>query len=126
MNNFVCVRGNVIADVDVRFTKNGKQCSMFRVAVNENRKNENGEWESKAVAFLNMIAWEYVAKQCEQLKKGDGVVVTGKITTGSYEKDGVKKYTTEIIVSGIARTVKTDSTSNFDDFNKPAGEETPF
>lgn len=120
------MRGNVIADVDVRFTKNGKQCSMFRLAVNENRKNENGEWESKAVAFLNMIAWEHVAKQCEQLKKGDGVVVTGKITTGSYEKDGVKKYTTDIVVSGIARTIKTDNTSNFDDFNKPADEEIPF
>ena len=62
---------------------------------------------SLATAYKNtteyhrVSCWEDVAEKLTGMKKGDAIKVTGRLQTRSFEKDGVKKYITEIIAWGV-------------------------
>ena len=57
---------------------------------------------SKKADFINLVAWEKTAEFAEQyLSKGQRVLIEGRIQTNSYEKDGEKKYTTDVNVDRI-------------------------
>jgi single-strand DNA-binding protein len=98
MNKAVIV-GRLVRDPDVRALNDGKIVSKFTVAVNRRFKNKNGEKEAD---FIPVVVFgkpaEFVA---EYVKKGNMVSVSGRITTGSYEKEGRKIYTTEITADEV-------------------------
>ena len=98
MNKAVIV-GRLVRDPDVRALNDGKTVSKFTVAVDRRFKNKNGEKEAD---FIPVIVFgktaEFVA---EYVKKGNMVSVAGRITTGSYEKEGRKIYTTEITADEV-------------------------
>ena len=98
MNKAVIV-GRLVRDPDVRALNDGKTVSKFTVAVDRRFKNKNGEKEAD---FIPVVVFgkpaEFVA---EYVKKGNMVTVAGKITTGSYEKEGRKIYTTEITADEV-------------------------
>lgn len=93
--NKVILIGRLVNDPDERTTNSGTTVTSYRLAVNRQFKKE-GQPEAD---FLNCVAWgksgEFAAKY---LHKGMKIAVEGRIQTGSYEKDGVKHYTTDIIV----------------------------
>ena len=93
--NKVILIGRLANDPDERSTNNGTTVTSYRLAVNRQFKKE-GQPDAD---FLNCVAWgksgEFAAKY---LRKGMRIAVEGRIQTGSYEKDGVKHYTTDIIV----------------------------
>lgn len=93
--NKVILIGRLTADPDIRQTISGKSVASYRLAVDRNIKAE-GQPEAD---FLNCTA---IGKSAEfagnYLRKGMKIAVEGRIQTGSYEKDGVKRYTTDIIV----------------------------
>ena len=98
MNRVVLV-GRLVRDPDVRALNDGKTVSKFTVAVDRRFKNKNGEKEAD---FIPVVVFgkpaEFVA---EYVKKGNMVSVSGRITTGSYEKEGRKIYTTEITADEV-------------------------
>jgi len=87
--------GRICNDPDISTSQSGTQIARFRFAVNRQRK-QDGQQEAD---FLNCVAFGKNAEFAQKyLIKGMKIVIEGHIQTGSYEKDGVKHYTTDIIV----------------------------
>lgn len=93
--NHVTLIGRLTADPEIRSTQSGKTVASYRLAVDRNVKTE-GQPEAD---FINCKAFGKTGEFAEKyLHKGTKIAVEGRIQTGSYEKDGVKHYTTDIIV----------------------------
>ncbi len=107
--NKVFLRGNLTRDVELRYTTNNVAIGNFSIAVRRNSKNQDGEYESD---FINCTAYQKLAETINKFfKKGSGIIIEGHIQTGSYEKDGKKVYTTDIIVERIEFDGKVSSKS---------------
>lgn len=88
--NLFAFAGNITRDIEVKSTQGGKKVASFGIAINEGKDK---------TTFLNCVAWEKTAELLEQYcKKGDRLSGSGRIEIRSYEKDGEKKYVTEVIV----------------------------
>lgn len=95
MNN-VILMGRLCADPEIGTTASGKKYAKYRLAVNRPGKTADGQ---PTADFINCIAWEKSADFVERwLTKGKQILIRGRIQTGSYEKDGQKHYTTDIVV----------------------------
>jgi single-strand DNA-binding protein len=93
--NKVILIGRLTAEPEIRHTNSGKTVASYRLAVDRNVKSE-GQPEAD---FINCTAWGKTGEFAEKyLRKGMKIAIEGRIQTGSYEKDGVKHYTTDIIV----------------------------
>lgn len=96
--NSVSLVGNVCTDLDLKILPTGTAVCNFTLAVSRTFKKE-GQPDSD---FIRVIAF---GKQAENLanyqKKGSKISVVGSIQTGSYDKDGIKTYTTDIIANQI-------------------------
>jgi len=96
--NKVILVGNLGADPETRYTTSGSAITSIRIATSESWKDkQTGEQQERTewhrVKFFGRIA-EIAG---EYLKKGAQVYVEGKLRTDEYEKDGVKRYSTDII-----------------------------
>lgn len=95
--NKVILLGNLGKDPEVKYTTSGKAVAKLALATNERRKDKDGEWQDYT-EWHNVVLWERLAEiASEYLKKGSKVFVEGRIQTRSWEKDGEKKYMTEIV-----------------------------
>lgn len=97
--NKVILLGNLGNDPEIRYTQGGMAITTLSVATTHVRKDRDGnqqektEWHRvKLFGKLGEIAGEY-------LKKGRQVYIEGRLEYGSYEKDGVKHYTTDIVAN---------------------------
>ena len=108
--NKVILIGRLGKDPDVRFTAGGKAVANFSLATDESYKDASGE-KQKRTEWHNVVVWGNSVENFVQkyLHKGDMVYIEGKLQTRSWEKDGVKKYTTEINVTDIKGLVTGDS-----------------
>jgi single-strand DNA-binding protein len=99
--NVVHLIGHLGKDPELRYTQSGKAVATFSLATSESWKDQNGEKQEKT-EWHNIVVWGKIGELCgEFLKKGNPVFVAGKLQTRSYEKDGIKKYVTEIVVSNM-------------------------
>ena len=89
-------------DPDVKTLDSGKKVAKFSVATTEKFKNGDGKRVSETT-WHHLVLWGKLAETSEKyLKKGNQVAVEGRITHRDYEdKNGVKRYATEIIVSDL-------------------------
>lgn len=96
--------GTLVADVELRFTPNGKAVCNFRVASNSRRKNQQtGQWENGDSTFLTVNAWEGLAENvANTFQKGSKVNVKGFLKQREYEKDGQKRTVFEVEALDIA------------------------
>ena len=95
--NKAMIIGNLTRDPEIRNTPSGVTVASFGVATNLIWTDQSGQRQEK-VEFHNVVLWSPLAEIAEKyLKKGSQVYVEGKLTTRSYETDGVKKYITEIV-----------------------------
>lgn len=98
MNKVVLI-GRATRDPELRYTSTNIPNTRFTLAVNRNFQNQNGETEAD---FINIVVWR---KQAENVKKyvtkGSLVAVEGRIQTGSYEKDGQRIYTTDVVADSV-------------------------
>lgn len=100
--NKVILIGNLGGDPETRYLQSGAQVTNFRLATSESwkdkntgQKQERTEWHRIACfARLAEIAGEY-------LRKGSKVYVEGSLRTSEYEKNGEKRYSTEIVAREI-------------------------
>lgn len=100
--NKIIVSGRLTKDGEVRSTESGKQVYSGSVAVRRNYKNKNDEYETD---FFNFVYWNISDKFSQYLKKGKAVIIEGNLQNRTYDdKDGNKKYVTEIIVERVELT----------------------
>jgi len=102
--NSVELIGNLTKDLEVRQTPNGRSVGSTSVATNRKRKDGNTGQYIDETEFHNVVLWNDLATEGEsQLKKGRKVYMEGRLQTRSWETpEGVKRYTTEIIVEKVA------------------------
>lgn len=93
--NQVNLIGRITKEIEVRYTAQTQTAvCRFTLAVNRRKKDE--------ADFISCQAWGKTAELMEKyVKKGDRIRITGRIETGSYEKDGKKVYTTDVIVEEL-------------------------
>lgn len=97
--NTVVLSGKVTKDLVLEEIGDKQKC-VFTVAVRRDFKNAQGQYEAD---FVRCVAWGSNAKYLTQYaSKGSTVEVKGEIRTGSYEKNGVKQYTTDVFVDKVS------------------------
>jgi len=98
MINKVILLGNVGKDPEVKYFDNESSVANFSLATSETYTNKNGEKVTNT-EWHNVQAWRGLAKVVEKyVRKGDLIYIEGRIKTRSYDdKDGNKKYITEIL-----------------------------
>jgi single-strand DNA-binding protein len=94
--------GNLGRDPDLRYLPSGEPVAKFTLATNSRWKDKEGQWQDKT-EWHNIVVFRRQAEICnEYLKKGSPVYVEGRIQTRSWEdKDGNKKYMTEIVAQSV-------------------------
>lgn len=99
INNVVLV-GRLTKDAELRYTPSQVAVATFTLAVNRNRKNENGEREAD---FINCVIWRQSAENLASwCKKGSLIGITGRIQTRNYEnQQGQRVYVTEVIAESF-------------------------
>lgn len=95
----VIIVGNVTRDPEMRSTPGGAQVCSFSVAVNRVYKDSSGE-NKESVSFFDCTAWGRQAETIAQyVKKGSGILVSGRLEQRSWEdKEGQKRSRVEIVV----------------------------
>lgn len=102
LRNKVQLIGNLGNAPEIRNTESGKKLVKFSVATNEIYNNSKGE-KVKETQWHNVIAWGKLAEIAEKyLHKGSEIAVEGRLITRNYnDKEGNKKYITEIQISEL-------------------------
>lgn len=97
--NRVFLIGNLAADPIVNYTGTGKAVCRFTLAVQRTFPNAEGIREAD---FINITAWGKLGENCQKyLKKGRKTAVIGRLQIGSYEAEGQKRYTTDVIADEV-------------------------
>lgn len=96
--NKAMIIGNLTRDPELRKTASDIAVCSFTVAVQRTFSREKDEAD-----FIPVVVWRGLAENCAKyLSKGKKVAVSGRIQTGSYEdKDGNRRYTTELIADDV-------------------------
>jgi single-strand DNA-binding protein len=95
--NQVTIAGNVTREPEVKYLQSGKAVCELGIAINEKRKDQNGQWIEEAV-FVDVTFWERTAEVAgEYLHKGSPVLIGGKLKLDTWEKDGKKNSKLRIL-----------------------------
>ncbi|MGB1039769.1 MAG: single-stranded DNA-binding protein [Flavobacteriales bacterium] len=102
LRNKVQLIGRLGQTPEVKHLDSGKTVANFSMATNYKYKNAQGEW-TDSVDWHNLVAWGKTAEIIEKyVNKGSEIGIEGRLTTRSWEdKDGNKRYTTEVLVNEL-------------------------
>ena len=102
LRNKVQLIGNLGNNPEIITLDSGKKLAKFSIATNESFKNTDGE-KVQNTQWHNVVAWNTTAEIVEKyLEKGKEIAIEGKLTSRSYDdKDGNKRYVTEIVCSEL-------------------------
>jgi len=93
--------GRVGQDPKIRYLQDGTATANFSIAVGKSWKNRDGH-KQESTTWVSCVAWRKLAEIIgEYVKKGQQIYVTGEYTVRTWEKEGVKQYTTEIVVNAM-------------------------
>ena len=100
--NKVMLIGNLGADPEIRYTPSGAAVANFNMATKAQWTTKEGEKQDRT-EWHRIVAWRRLGEICgEYLHKGSLVYIEGRLQTRSWEdRDGNKRYTTEIIAQGM-------------------------
>jgi single-strand DNA-binding protein len=101
--NKVILIGNLGKDPEVRYMQNGDAVASFTIATSESWKDKDTGEKKEATEWHRLTAFRRLGEIAgEYLKKGSSVYIEGKLTTRKWQdKDGVDRYTTEIVVDKL-------------------------
>jgi len=124
--NKCTIIGNLGRDPEIKTIPSGQKVASFSLACSEKYTDKQGQKQEKT-EWINCKAWGKLAEIIEKyVKKGSQIYVEGKIETQSFEKDGVKKYKTEIIVNQMLMLGgKGDSAPSQSQYEQPTETYTP-
>ena len=96
--NKVILVGRLGKDPEVRNLENGAVVANFSIATTETYKDRTTGERKEITEWHNIVLWRGIAEVAQKyLHKGDMVYIEGKLRTRSWEKEGVTRYTTEIV-----------------------------
>ena len=95
--NRVILVGNLTRDIELKYTPGGTGVTDIGMAVNDRRKNSNGEWVDE-VTFVDVTLWGRTAEVAsEYLSKGAPILVEGRLKLDTWEADGQKRSKLRVI-----------------------------
>lgn len=96
--NQVQLVGRATKDIELKTSQGGTYNCRFNIAVDRPRRKDG----TRNADFPSLLAWAETAELCAKyVHKGDRIGVVGHIQTGSYDKDGHKIYTTDVVIDRI-------------------------
>ena len=96
MLNKVIIQARLTATPELKYTQNNTAVTSFKVA------NDTGFGDKKKANFISVVAWQKTAEMiCKYFEKGSMILITGRLKTRDWEKDGTKHYATEIIAENV-------------------------
>lgn len=97
--NKIILCGRLTADIEMRYTNDGKAVASFNFAVNRRFKRD----VDPSTDFFRCVAFGKIAETFEKCNVGNGtkLLIDGEMRNNNYEKDGVKYYGMQMIVSGF-------------------------
>lgn len=102
MVNRVTLLGRTGKDPEVRNLESGNTVATISIATSEKYKDKTTGEKKEKTEWHNLVFWGKLAEVvAKYVHKGDLLFVEGKMTTRSWEKDGVKRYTTEVVVNDL-------------------------
>ena len=112
--NKVILIGNLGSDPEVRYTPDGAAVANFSIATSDEWTDKATNEKKKRTEWHRIVAWRRLGEICgEYLSKGKQVYIEGKLQTRSWEKDGVTRYTTEIVASDVQFLGTRDSADTY-------------
>jgi len=117
--NKVILIGNLGKDPEMRYFPDGTAVANFSIATSEGWKDKDTGERKERTEWHRIVAFRKLAEICgKYLSKGKQVYIEGKLQTRSWEKDGVTRYTTEIVANEMRMLGSRDSG---DDYNRSGG-----
>ncbi|MBI2100484.1 MAG: single-stranded DNA-binding protein [Candidatus Vogelbacteria bacterium] len=122
--NKAIIIGNLTRDPELKTLPSGTKVATLGVATNRVFKNKNGE-RQEDTQFHNVVVFGNQAEIVNQyLRKGQTVMVEGRIQTRSWDgQDGQKRYRTEIVADRVQFGPKSGSSQNSQTVSQPAAAE---
>jgi single-strand DNA-binding protein len=101
--NKVILIGRLGSDPEVRYTPSGVAVANFSIATSEEWKDKDSGERKERTEWHRIVAWRRLGEICgEYLSKGKQVYIEGRLQTRDWEdRDGNKRYTTEIVASDV-------------------------
>jgi single-strand DNA-binding protein len=100
--NKVILVGNLGNDPELRYTGGGTPVCNFSIATTDQWTDKTSGQKKESTEWHRIVAWRKLAEICgEYLSKGRQVYIEGKLQTRSWEKEGITRYTTEIVASDV-------------------------
>lgn len=99
--NKVMLLGNLGADPELRISAGGEAILKLRLATTENYLDRNNTRQDRTEWHQVTMFGKRGEALSKFLKKGERVFVEGRIQTSSYEKDGEKRYRTEVVATNV-------------------------
>ncbi len=100
--NKVILVGNLGRDAELKFTPSGFPISSFSLATTDRRRDKDNNWQDKTEWHRIKLLGKQAESLQDYLKKGKQIYVEGRLETRSWDdKDGQKKYMTEIIADRV-------------------------
>lgn len=98
--NRVILMGRLTRDPEVRYSQGERSMAIARYTLAVDRRGRRNQENEQTADFINCVAFDKAGEFAEKyLRQGMRVLISGRIQTGSYtNKDGVKVYTTDIVV----------------------------
>ena len=118
MINKAMLIGNLGKDPETRYTQNGAAVTNFSIATTERWKDKDGQ-QQEQTEWHRIVTFGRLAEICsEYLNKGSKVYIEGRLQTRSWEQDGVKKYSTEIVAREMKMLGDKVQSSGQDSYNE--------
>lgn len=100
--NKVILVGRLGRDPEVRYTPDGRAIANFSIATSDEWKDKNTGEKKERTEWHRIVVFGKMGEICGQyLNKGRQVYIEGRLQTRSWEKDGVTRYTTEIVANDV-------------------------
>ena len=103
--SMITIIGNLVADPETK-DAGGHKLAKLRLASNERIKDANGEWKDSDTTYIDVTCWRKLAEGSTLLKKGQRVIVHGKLKGRSFQrKDGTNGYAYEIEATDVGPSI---------------------
>lgn len=107
--NRIILCGNISTDIDLKTTNGGAPVAKFNLAVQRIKDGTD---------FIPIVTWNQLAENVSSYcAKGSKILVEGRLQTNSYEKDGVRRYSTDVVADRIEFLSKKENTNPFDNMS---------
>lgn len=100
--NRIFLLGHLGADPELRYTQSQMPVCSLRLATNERRKNESGEWVDQTEWHRVVVFGKQAENASQYLAKGRQAFIEGRVRTNKWQdRDGNDRYTTEVVANSV-------------------------